>query len=838
VRRIAAIGLASILLIVGGVSSSNAQAATGDSAGGHARVALHLALVRQGVLAAEGKVAQARGITRVLVQVRRGRRWASVRAAVPIRKGGSFSVRWAVGRRATSFAVRANALGANGRRLIGDPTTLRLGMRGASAYSVPASTRVYSGGAVSSAKAGSDGKTVIELAPGSAKPVVGGHAALAPSAGLPYGMFATVVGVSPAAGGWRVEARRAPIDQVLDEVSVHFDEDVEPQIVDSLGRPVGSGARTNAVRIAGPASFARASSLGSVFSCEHSGKSTSADGSFVSTHPMPLSIELTHMHALDDFDSGSLFPHRDPFFLMQVSGEAQATVGFEAKSAFTCELSDSFRETHRIAVPLGAVGPVPVTMYLEPTLKFEVSASGNVTLSQHHYWGITLEQNGFAPFKARLSHSADPVDFHASAAIGASLFAGGDLSVMFGAGAGDWALQAGIYGAFGPDFELKTSTGRPGCISATAKLEADLGVRLQVLVKRWSAQLASLTSSPANLGGPWCVGGGSGASPGNGGSSGGGSGGSSSGYPGTQFGPVTVYPLPSGYRLANDITAGREGNMWFAVEESGFDAKGGGAIGRVATDGTVSSFPLPYPARPMEIATGPEGNLWFTDPATLSLGEATPAGQISEIPLSGYSGTVPTGVSGGPDGNVWFTTGNGVAKRRPDGEITNYPFPGGWCGSTGLPITEGPEGSLWIAACERIAKVSTGGSISPISLEKDVEVYDIAASPDNYLWITAATPNVPWPGGCWIARVSTGGAQQWFELPSGDCGNSLTVGPEGDIWFVQVDSQSVDRMDPTTGAITKYPPPSGWGDYIGGITVGPDGGIWTGTYTAVARIQP
>lgn len=496
------------------------------SEGSRARVAVHVALVRQGVLSAEATVVPARGFTHGLIQVRRGRRWVTAHRAVPIRQGGRFSVRWGIGHRKTSVAVRAIAVGRGGRRPVSHVTTLKIGARGASAYSVPATTRVYAGDAVKSAKAGPSGQTIVELAPGSAKPVVGGHAALGPSASLPYGMFAGVASASPSGGGWTVTLTRAPIDQVFENVSVHLDEEVEPQVVDSLGRPMGPGASTGAIRIVGPASFAQASNLGSVFTCKSSGRSTSADSAFVSTKPMPLSIELTHLHAIDAFDTGSVFPHRDPFFLMQLNGEAQATIGFEAKHAFSCELSDSFRETHRITIPLGAVGPVPVTMYLEPTFKFEVSASGTVSLSQHHYWGITLEQNGFSPFKARLSHSADPVSFHASAAIGASLFVGGDLSVMFGAGEGPYAIQAGIYGAFGPKFELNTGTDRPGCITATVKLEADLGVRLQVLVKRWSAQLASITSQPANLGGPWCIGsgsGGGGGSPGGGGPGGGGS---------------------------------------------------------------------------------------------------------------------------------------------------------------------------------------------------------------------------------------------------------------------------------------------------------------------------
>lgn len=472
------------------------------------RVALHLALVRRGVLSAEGTVRGTRNFRRALVQVRHGRRWTAVRRAVPIRRHGRFSLRWHIKASTSRVAVRVIALGKRRRRSVSRVTRLRIAGRGSAAFSVPATTRVYAGEAVRSASAGPHGETIVRLAPGSGKPLAGGHAALAPSAALPFGMFASVVRASRKGRGWIVVLKRAPIDEVFDNVSLHFDQDVTPHLVNAAGQPMASSARSSrALRISGRASFAHSAGLGSVFECKSAGKPEAPDHAFASTAPMPLSIELSNLHALDDFDAGSFFPHRNPFFLMQVHGQAKASVGFEAKNAFSCELSDSFRENHRIAVPLGAVGPVPVTMYLEPTLKFEVSESGSVSLSQRHYWAITLEQNGFSPFSARLAHSADPVELNANAALGASLFAGGDLSVMFGAGEGSWAAQAGIYGAFGPDFELAASTDRPGCLTATAKLMADLGVRLQVLVKRWHLQLASLTSKPADLGGPWCVGG-------------------------------------------------------------------------------------------------------------------------------------------------------------------------------------------------------------------------------------------------------------------------------------------------------------------------------------------
>ena len=526
--------LAILALLVGGSQTTVFARAAAHRPGG--RVAIHLSLVGRNFLSIVGTVKPAPGYERAAVQIRRGKRWSTAGKAARVSKKGAFTARINVPPGASSITVRILASGSAGK-LTGPATALQIGSKGSAAFSVPATTRIYAGSAVQSASAGPGGTTIVNLAPGSAKPVVGGHAALGPSAALPFGMFASVISASSHRGGWTASLRSAPIDQVLENVSTHFDQDVTPELVGADGSAADSGPRRRALRIAGPAAFA-SSAAGSAFQCKGAGGSQSADSAFSSVRPMPLSIELTHMHALDDFDLGSVYPRRDPFLLMQITGQAKAEIGFEAKNAFTCKLSDTFRESHRIAVPLGAVGPVPVTMYLEPTLEFSVSESGSVSLSQQNYFGITLEQNGFAPFKARLSHSADPVQVNANAALGASLFAGGDLSVMFGASEGDIAAQAGIYGAFGPDFELKASTSRPGCIGATAKLEADLGVRLQLLTKRWSAQLASLTSSPVDLGGPWCVG--------TGGSTGGKGGGGSAGSGGAGSGGSPSNPLPPG----------------------------------------------------------------------------------------------------------------------------------------------------------------------------------------------------------------------------------------------------------------------------------------------------
>lgn len=440
------------------------------------------------------------------LEVRRRGRWAAVGSPGRVSPRRLFKLRWHFGP-ATELTVRATVVGGHRRAAFSRPVTLHVGDAGSTTYTVPRTSHLYNSGAVTSASPGPNGSTVVDLAADQSAPPVGGHVAIAPSPGLPDGMFATVVAEDQADSSWHLTLQRAAIDQVLSNVSVNLDQAVTPDL-SATGdhRPgLARGSASHSLTIAGDASFDRRSSLGSIFSCKADGKPNDAASLLSSQTLLPLSITLHDMHDIFDFDPGSFFPHRDPSLLIQFSGQADARVGFQAKAGFSCELSDSYRQTHRITIPLGAIGPVPVTMYLEPTLSFEVSEAGSITLNQRHYFAVTLEQHGFAPFSAKLAHSADPVSLIPTAALDASLFAGGDLSVMFGAGAGPLDAQAGVYGAFGPDFDLAASTDQPGCVTATVHLEADFGVRLQFLDQRWDAQLASLSTKPANLGGPWCV---------------------------------------------------------------------------------------------------------------------------------------------------------------------------------------------------------------------------------------------------------------------------------------------------------------------------------------------
>ena len=97
------------------------------------------------------------------------------------------------------------------------------------------------------------------------------------------------------------------------------------------------------------------------------------------------------------------------------------------------------------------------------------------------------------------------------------------------------------------------------------------------------------------------------------------------------------------------ITAGSDGNLWFA--ESG----NGGRIGRITPGGAVTEFTIPTAnSGPLGIAAGPDENVWFTEQNGNKIGRITPGGTITEYPVPTVGGS-PNGIAAGPDGNLWFT---------------------------------------------------------------------------------------------------------------------------------------------------------------------------------------
>src|SRR5205807_1285125 len=86
-------------------------------------------------------------------------------------------------------------------------------------------------------------------------------------------------------------------------------------------------------------------------------------------------------------------------------------------------------------------------------------------------------------------------------------------------------------------------------------------------------------------------------------------------------------------------------------------------IGRITTAGAVAEYPLAAGADPAGIAAGPDGALWFTEPAADRVGRIATDGMIAEYPVP-TPGAEPTAIAAGPDGALWVTEFT-AGRRRP-----------------------------------------------------------------------------------------------------------------------------------------------------------------------------
>jgi streptogramin lyase len=136
----------------------------------------------------------------------------------------------------------------------------------------------------------------------------------------------------------------------------------------------------------------------------------------------------------------------------------------------------------------------------------------------------------------------------------------------------------------------------------------------------------------------------------------------------------TGHTKPTGGMLADAITAGPDGNVWFTEHQ----ANGNAAVGKITTTGKITQYPIPTVPRgaktpdvSTDITAGPDGNLWFNlagddflnGPAPAPyVGRVTPTGQVHVYAIpdakDDQAAVLAEGaesITTGPDGKLWFT---------------------------------------------------------------------------------------------------------------------------------------------------------------------------------------
>jgi len=251
----------------------------------------------------------------------------------------------------------------------------------------------------------------------------------------------------------------------------------------------------------------------------------------------------------------------------------------------------------------------------------------------------------------------------------------------------------------------------------------------------------------------------------------------------------------------------------------------------------VKLFALPQSLKnPYEIASGPDGALWFTQydverdgPQASILGRITTAGAATAVRVP--AGSEPLAIASGPDAALWYAAGGrggGRIGRVTTAAAGEYPLPRGSSSARG--IVTGPDGGLWFTTQQRIGRFTPGEGMTFFAVPRAKNLQAIVRGPDDALWFSdrdAAS----------IGRMTTAGAIRRFRLPVGANVAALTAGADGAVWFVTDGPSRLGRIT-TAGRIRMYGLPQRGNVPVDAVAAGPDGATWFIHLQGIGRITP
>ena len=143
-------------------------------------------------------------------------------------------------------------------------------------------------------------------------------------------------------------------------------------------------------------------------------------------------------------------------------------------------------------------------------------------------------------------------------------------------------------------------------------------------------------------------------------------------------GSIREYPIPGplGPNEGETIGAGADGKLWFGA--------GPGHIGSMTPDGTFAFYPTPNTDLVQSLIAGPDGNVWTVNdnsPSESSAYRIAPDGSMTayQLPVSPQTGgTCPIQIISGPEGSMYYTDpcSQWVALLSTSGTVAaTYPSP-------------------------------------------------------------------------------------------------------------------------------------------------------------------
>ncbi len=284
---------------------------------------------------------------------------------------------------------------------------------------------------------------------------------------------------------------------------------------------------------------------------------------------------------------------------------------------------------------------------------------------------------------------------------------------------------------------------------------------------------------------------------------------------------ITEFATPSAGSRPLGIAAGSDGNMWYTDDNNG-------KVGKIRPDGTITEYATPTAISiPGDIVRGPDGNMWFTERGADKIGRITPDGTITEFAVSTRSLSVanyPAGIAVGSDGNLWFgdtggSDGPKIMKMTTAGDVTGSAS----IGVSGVSsIAPGPDGNIWFTRADGVigivtpaGQVSQFGNVASTTMSRS-----ITPGPDGNMWFAEGLGNA-------VGRISMSGVVTRFPIAYPEGGvrpmpMGIVAGPDGNMWFTEYTGKI--GMITTGGVITEFPTTSNRNP--DDIAAGPNGTLW------------
>jgi virginiamycin B lyase len=178
--------------------------------------------------------------------------------------------------------------------------------------------------------------------------------------------------------------------------------------------------------------------------------------------------------------------------------------------------------------------------------------------------------------------------------------------------------------------------------------------------------------------------------------------------------------------------------------------------------------------------------------------------------------------------HVWFADRAGYIGRIDGaGHLTEWTVPASAAGASpnGLVVA---DGIVWFTDSpgNRIGRLdpSTGAFTMYDVPTADGWPLGITVGPDGNIWFVERSAAI-------VARMTPDGTFTEWPLVDGAFPNRIVVGPDGALWFTELRSNQMGRIT-TSGHLTEFPVAQAPADAGGpvGITVGPDGALYAALF--------